>query len=283
MRAVIGTFPTFATQVMLADLYTITLVTGTVLRWTSADTNITANGFTYLSTGPLVKRGRTRLTTGLEVDTLDVTLMTGETTTILGLPIPQAASNGALDGALLKLERAYMTTTWGSVNCTVHLFEGRVAEVSPSHTEVRLAVKSLLELLNQKWPRNLYQPSCSHQLYSPGCGVIRAAFQVSGTASGGSTTQINWTGGGKPSGWWDLGVVTFLSGANAGARRTVKASTPASTLDLALPLPFPVGAGDSFTVVPGCAKDLASCGAAKFNNLARFRGFPWVPKPETAR
>lgn len=281
MRSVVGTFPTFATQVMLADLLTITLVSGTIMRLCSGDTNITAFGFTFSSAGALFKRGKTRLTTGLEVDVLDITLMTGETTSILGLPIPQAASNGALDGATVKLERAYMTTTWGNVDCTVNLFEGRVAEVSPSHTEVKLSVKSLIELLNMQWPKNLYQPSCGHQLYGTGCGVIRSSFQVNGTATGGTTTQINWSGGGKPAGWFDLGVVTFITGANAGARRTIKSST-GSTMSIALPLPFPVAAGDAFQVVPGCDKSFPTC-LTKFNNLARFRGFPWVPKPETAR
>lgn len=281
MRSVVGTFPTFATQVMLADLLTIALVGGTIMRLCSGDTNITAFGITFSCAGALFKRGKTRTTVGLEVDVLDVTLLTGDSTTLLGLPIPQAASNGALDGATVKLERAYMTTTWGNVDCTVNLFEGRVAEVSPSHTEVKLSVKSGLELLNIQWPKNLYQPSCGHQLYSPGCGVIRSSFQVSGTATGGTTTLINWSGGGKPAGWFDLGVVTFLTGANAGARRTIKSST-GSAMSLALPLPFAVGSGDAFQVVPGCDKSNPTC-LAKFNNLARFRGFPWVPKPETAR
>ncbi len=36
--------------------------------------------------------------------------------------------------------------------------------------------------------------------------------------------------------------------------------------------------GDAFTVYQGCDHTMATC-KAKFNNLANFRGFPFVPPP----
>jgi len=288
VRAVAGTFPTWSEQIALADLWTITLRDGTVLRWTSADVPILAGGATF-QTGPLIRRGSTRLTSTLEVDTLDVTFETGGAAggvTLGGIPFPHAAANGALDGATVKLERAFMAE-WGAVAATVHLFEGRVAGVEPKHTEVAVQVKSLLEVLDAKWPRNLYQPTCNHQLYGQGCGVPRSAHQVAGTATGGSATRIDWATG-KAAGHYDQGVVAFTSGRNAGARRTVKTSTAAG-LTVALPFVCPVQAGDAFTLAPGCSKTpqraagegRPACG--DYGNLARFRGFPWVPPPETAR
>jgi len=288
MRAVKGTFPTWSEAVALADLWTITLINGTVLRWTSADVPLTANGAAY-SLGPIITRGSTRLTATLEVDTLDVTFETGGAQggfTIQGIPFPHAATNGALDGATVKLERAFMAQ-WGVVSATVHLFEGRVAGVEPTHTEVRLQVKSLLEVLDAKWPRNLYQPTCNHQLYGQGCGVVRASYQVTGTATGGSATRIDWATN-KPDGYYDQGVIAFTGGRNAGARRMVKTS-PTTGLTVALPFTYPIQAGDTFTVAPGCTKsNVRPAGEARpscteFNNTARFRGFPWVPPPETAR
>jgi len=47
------------------------------------------------------------------------------------------------------------------------------------------------------------------------------------------------------------------------------------------PLPFAPNAGDAFTAYPGCDKTQNTC-TAKFNNLANFEGFPYVPAPETA-
>lgn len=37
-----------------------------------------------------------------------------------------------------------------------------------------------------------------------------------------------------------------------------------------------------FTAYPGCDKTNGSGGCAKFANTARFKGFPFVPVPETA-
>jgi len=278
MRKVTGTFPTWSESIALADLWTITTITGTTLRWTSADIPITAGGYTF-DTGPLIKRGNTRITSTLEVDTLNVTIETGESVSLGGIPFAHAAANGALDGATVKLERAFMQT-WGTVAATVHLFEGRVAGIDPKHSEVVLQVKSLLELLNVQWPRNLYQPGCNHQLYGNGCGLSRSSYQVSGTATGGTATRINWSTG-KAAGYYDQGVIVFTSGRNLGARRTIKKSD-ASGLDIALPLPYAPLSGESFTVAPGCDKTHTTC-SSKFNNLTRYRGFPWVPPPETAR
>lgn len=63
---------------MMADLYTFTLVTGEVYRWTSADTDLVLNGDFFSCNGPIIERGNTRLKTGLEVDTLDITLGFGD-------------------------------------------------------------------------------------------------------------------------------------------------------------------------------------------------------------
>jgi uncharacterized phage protein (TIGR02218 family) len=268
----------FTEQIGLADLWTITTITGTVLRWTSLDIPITTGGYTY-SCGPIMKRGNTRITSSPEVDTLSVTIETGDSITLGGIPFSHAAANGALDGASVKLERAFMKT-WGEVNAVVHLFEGRVSGIDPKHTEVAIEIKSLLETLNSKWPRNLYQPACNHQLYGAGCKVIRENYQVTGTATGGTTTRINWNPN-KDAEYYDQGVIVFTSGQNVGARRTIK-TQDSTGLTVALPLQHAVKSGDRFTVVPGCDKTHDTC-RGKFQNLTRYRGFPWVPKPEMVR
>ena len=47
-----------------------------------------------------------------------------------------------------------------------------------------------------------------------------------------------------------------------------------------MPLPNVPAVGDTFSVFPGCDKTKTTC-AGKFSNIARFRGFPFVPVPET--
>lgn len=264
-------------EMILAELYTVTMATGAVYRWTDGPAPITFQGQTFSALGPIISRGRSKVTAKLEVATLDVTLK-GQV--LLGsTPITAAAANGALDGARVLVQTVPMATYGDTSLGAVVVFEGRVSGVRPSTTEVVLSLKSDLETLNTAWPRNLIQPGCTNQLFDAGCQVPRSAYLVNGTATGGTTSSVV-AALGRPAGWFDLGVITFTSGALIGVQRAVKA-WDGTTLTLGLPLPA-LPAGCAFQIVPGCDKTKGTCGA-KFSNLARFRGCPYVPRPEAVR
>ncbi|MGV0960108.1 MAG: DUF2163 domain-containing protein [Limnohabitans sp.] len=273
-----------STQFIMADLYTITLATGTVLRYTGADVDITYGGNTYSARGPLIRRGQVRTVLGLEVDTLGITVMASATNgdhLLEGEPFIPAALKGALDGASVLLQRAFLTD-WGQPPVgAVVLFSGRASDMSGKRTELNGDIKSDLELLNTKLPRNIYQASCLHTLYDAGCAANKADLTVSGSVTGNNGTgQWIQSGLSVTSGWFDQGVITFSTGPNAGQRRTVKAYA-SGQFWFALPLSNVPTVGDAFTVYPGCDKTQATC-QSKFNNLSRFRGFPYIPIPETA-
>lgn len=268
-------------QFLMADLYTFTLQSGQVLRYTSADINITVAGNVFSASGPRLKRGRTRLAIGVEVDTLDVSIFAGGNDTVNGQPFIAYAVRGGLDGATLKLERAFMAS-WGDTSAgALLLFSGRVSDVAGSRTECRLKVKSDIELLNINMPRNLYQPACILTVYDSNCAANRAAMTVTGTVASVAGISRFGTGLTQAAGWFDQGVIVFASGANAGIQRTVKAFAADRSVSIALPFPAPVSVGDTFSIVPGCDKTQATC-QTKFGNLPRFRGAPYIPAPETA-
>ena len=68
---------------------------------------------------------------------------------------------------------------------------------------------------------------------------------------------------------------------NAGVVATVKYVVAGTSLTLMYPLPEPPAAGDAITVYQGCDHTMGTCGA-KFDNLANFRAFPFVPPPQMA-
>jgi uncharacterized phage protein (TIGR02218 family) len=264
----------------MADLYTFTLAGGAVLRYAAADTDIRVGATLFAGNGPLFTRGATRVVLGIEVDSLDVTVAANDTHLVGGVPFLQAVTTGAFDGALLTVERAFMAT-WGDTSAGASiLFSGRVAETTASRTEAKLTARSDLELLNIKMPRNLYQPGCVHTLFNAGCALTKAAWAVNTATSSGSTASVLNCGLVQAAGYFDLGTVTFTGGPNAGVSRTIKSYTP-GVLTLSYPLPKPPTLGDTFTAYPGCDKKQTTCGV-KFVNLGSFRGFPYVPVPETA-
>jgi hypothetical protein len=80
---------------------------------------------------------------------------------------------------------------------------------------------------------------------------------------------------GKPTGWFDWGVLKFLTGQNRGRAVEVQVHVGGS-LTLAMPLPYPSQAGDVFQLHTGCDKSRETC-FAKFNNILNLRGEPDVP------
>lgn len=265
-------------QFLMADLYTFTLAGGTILRYTGADVAITSGGNTF--SPATIERGTVREIVGVEVDSLEMQLYFGLNDLVLGLPWPHFARNGGLDGARLLLEKAFLSDWLAAPAGALTRFTGRVSDVTPGRTGIALTVKSDLELLNISMPRNLYQSSCLHALYDAGCALAKAAFGANSSVSAGSDARQVLCGLAQAAGYFDQGTITCTSGANNGITRTVKRYTP-GVLTLSVPLPGAPGVGDTFTAYPGCDKSQMTC-TATFGNKANFKGFPYVPVPESA-
>jgi uncharacterized phage protein (TIGR02218 family) len=231
-------------------------------------------------TDPIIKRGATRSVIGVEVDTLNVSLLLNSDVEVNGIPLAKFAMEGGFDGARLELDRSF-AASWTAEACgSLNLFTGRVAEVTVTGTEVQLTVNSDLELLNVQMPRNVYQDQCIHTVYDPGCGLSPAAFTVTAnTTSGSSRTLINCNLA-QSNGYFDLGTVTFTTGSNAGESRTVKRYTTGALVP-SFPLPYVPAAGDLFTAKPGCDGLRATCNT-RFSNEANIRIYPYIPVPEAA-
>lgn len=270
---------------IMADCYEVTLFNGTVYRWSTVDYPLTVEShiYSYPPDAPVVTRGPVREVVGLEVDKLKVTLGVGDDGfTIGGYQLPQLARNGLFDGAQVIVYRAFMSTP-GTVVGSIVRFSGIVSTVTPEPTAVVLNVKSDLQLLQRKMPRNLFQPGCSHVLFDAGCALVRASFVVSGTVGSAATVVSIPTSLTQATDYFSQGVMIFSTGANTGARRSVKSFVHASGVVVpTIALPYAPANGDAFTIIPGCDKRQTTC-ETKFSNLAHFRGFPYIPKPEAAR
>jgi uncharacterized phage protein (TIGR02218 family) len=284
-------------QFYKADLFTFTLADGTPLRYGAGDRDIVAGGNAFPAggqTGPWFDRRDNRAKChwkiGVEVDQLVFDVLPGSAT-VHGLPFLVACRLGIFDGAELALDYAFMPTYGDTSAGTVNAFAGRVAEIDAGRSVARFTVNSHLELLNLNLPRNLYMPGCVNTLGDASCGVNLAAFAAAGVTSGAIGSQVYGlatTSLGAPSDYYDLGKITITSGANAGLWRSVKQYIHLwdgvnSLVQFTSPFPSPVEIGASFVIYPGCNKMLTDPnGCPKFANEARFRGFPFVPVPETA-
>lgn len=265
---------------LMADCYTLTLASGSVLRFTSFDVSLSFGGNTWSASGPVIERGNTRTVIGLEVDTLELRISPKDTDLVGAQSWFQAACSGALDGATLILQRAFIEAA-PTVVGMLKMFVGDVAPITIDRMTIAMTCNSPLQLLNTKLPRNLYQAGCQHTLFDSGCALSSAAFAVTGTVTGAATRTGFTASMGNPDGWFDLGSLQFTGGALAGTRRSVKRWS-GGAIALLNPLPAAPAITDAFTVWPGCDRSKATCESAKFNNLVNFKGYPFVPVPETA-
>ena len=276
----LAAFLNSTTQVYMADLFTFTLSGGGILRYTSADVAVVVNGITYAA-GPVITRGKTKVAVGIAVDTMDVTVSADSTVTVGGKPLLQFIAAGGLDGARLALDRAFAAAPGASWVGTLGLFAGRVSDTGITRYSATVTVASDSELLNSMIPRNVYQPGCTNTLFDGTCGQAKASYAAAATATSASSVAntVFSTGLAQATGYFDLGWAVGVTGANAGIGRTIKAQA-GGVLTSVQPWPSAVTIGDTFTVYPGCDKSQATC-SSKFSNLARFRGYPYVPAPET--
>ncbi len=268
-----------------ADLYTFTLANGAgVLRYASTDTPVTANGVTF-GLGPLCQDGGVDSQRGVHVSTVDITLYADERHTVAGKPFLDFVEDYGLDGAAVKIERAFAASfadmaSAGPVGTYIR-FGGKVAEAQTlGATQVVVQAASWLDLLGANLPADTYQTSCLNTLGDARCGVALAGYGAAGQVVAGTNATTFATALTQPSGWFSLGKVAFTSGANTGATVTVKTFDSAGNVQLVAPLQSVPQAGDAFTAYPGCALSMADC-TSKFANLARFRGQPFIPAPST--
>lgn len=264
-------------SIFMVELYTLTLRGSQTYRWGTADVAVRYGLDTWFP-GPIIERGSVRTTLGLGVVTCDVSVYATDAVTVLGTPLLLAARRGVLDGAELRIERAFTASPDLPIAGTVHVFEGRVANVEILTHVAHLSLKSHTELLDSNFPVDVYQPGCLRKLYSPACGANKASSSTVVTVGAGSTRN-QLACGVDGSGVFELGEIVGLTGPNAGVGRTVKRHTAESLL-LSYALPEAPLPGDTFKVFKGCDKTQATCNS-RFPG-ARFKGFPFVPKPETA-
>jgi uncharacterized phage protein (TIGR02218 family) len=271
-----GLRPIADSPLLTAECFTIWLSTGTVLAYTDLDASVSLNGFTYLANSVLISGLKYKASCGVNVDSQQVMIFARPTDTIGGIPFLQAIQQGVLDGAAIQREKVFFSD-WSTPIGSVVLFKGRVAQIdSIGRTSAQVTVASDLVLLDIDMPRNVYQADCQHVLFDAQCGLAAGTYSTAGAVGAGSTqTLINWEAAAPE---YQQGTIAFTSGVNTGANLTIKSANE-SCLVLSYPLPYPPATGDAFVATFGCDRTMHTC-ENRFNNLCKFRGFPFVPPPQ---
>jgi uncharacterized phage protein (TIGR02218 family) len=182
---------------------------------------------------------------------------------------------GTWDGARFQLlEVNYEDLTMGHNT----LLTGEFGQLTRKANTFVAELRGLMFKLQNNIGR-VVTASCDADLGDARCGVDLEALRVSGTVTTGAS-QIAFTASAmaQAADYFTYGVVTWVTGDNAGRSMEVKQHQAGGVFTLQLDMPHAIDVGDTFTAVPGCNK-VGRDGDCKnkFSNYGRFRGFEDVP------
>jgi uncharacterized phage protein (TIGR02218 family) len=154
-----------------------------------------------------------------------------------------------------------------------------VRDTKISTNEARITVVSASYKFETALPLNAFSPSCSNTLYDIKCGLFQGSHQMAALTGGPGDTNFKFTVYGITADY-ALGTVEFVEGPNLGVKRTIiEVDVPSETVTVSQPFPVQPS-GEEVRVIKGCDRKLSTC-TTRFANQLNFRGFPYVPNPES--
>ena len=295
-----------------ADLFMITLPTGTVFYATSGQWDITLTAYnpstglgtpgwtgamTTFKSSAYGRWSRGAVTSeasfSCSANTMSMMCIAQQPVAYPGatIGILNAAFNGLFDAALVVVYTAYMPTYGDTTKGIETKFSGTIkslADINRISAEFECA--DAMYFLNQKVPARLFQSNCPWGFCDANCTLNPATYTANFTAKTGSTqvTLTPVTAFTQAAGWATQGVVKCTGGANVGLSQTVVLHDGSGNLQMMNPWLLPVTAGDTFSVIAGCSKQISACksrktaAGASVDNSLYFGGFPFIPPPTSS-
>lgn len=262
-----------------AQTWTITRVDGEVFAFTSLDRPLVFRGVSHQPCASLTATATEQSTT----------IGANGSMELLGIISDVGISerdlyNGLFDFARFEIWMVPWENNGGET--PFRLMAGTTGTMSHGVDGFKFEVLTSSAQLRQRALLEVFSPSCRYGFGStldPRCPVNLAAITATGTvtsttvpaASNAATRRVVIDSGrAEADGHFDLGILTFTGGANAGASSEIK-RFEGGVFVLWSPLLFPIAIGDTYSATPGCNKSPAD--HLRFNaDMIDFGGFPHV-------
>lgn len=230
---------------------------------TKANPGVVTSPLHGLATGDTVTITEVVGMTNVNGNTYTVTVITDNT---FSIGVNSAGYSTYLNSGVAKIPE----TSW-------NYRKGRIGQVNTSGQMFSSELLGLAKKLEKPLTRT-YTAACPAILGDSECGVSLAGYTITGTiesvdASGLVITDTaNIT---EAINTYAYGLITMTSGDSSGYSMEVKSST-VGTVTLQQRLPYGVAASDTYSLIQGCDKSLATC-RDTFSNVVNFQGFPHMP------
>lgn len=255
-----------ASSASLCKVWEMTRLDGTIFRFTEHDRDLVVGGETYYATASF---DPSSIKGAADMSVSDMDVVGAFDTELISA---RDLLGGVFHGASFWVGEVLWDAPEEGVDVQQFGWLGRVREIGGKFVaELRGPAEVLQQTIGE-----VYQPTCRATLGDARCGI--SLVPESTTVSSVTTRRVFSTTNVTPVfpvGTWQLGTVTFTSGANAGISMDVYL-VEGNTLTLMMPMPFDIAPGDTLDVTVGCDKSLATCRDV-FHNVLNFRAEPHVP------
>jgi hypothetical protein len=165
-------------QVKVAEIYDVTLNNGAVYHYTSHSQDIIWNAANDIYEAVPIRRDSIQSSIDLEVNVVDIQLQN------ISGDLFNKLQNNTLNGVKVVIKRILWDQPYAA-DMELTYFIG-TADVSFDRKILTLSCKSILDSLNIRVPRDIYQEPCNKRLFDGGCTLVQDDFKYTGVISTGS-------------------------------------------------------------------------------------------------
>jgi len=251
-----------------------------VFGWTEHDESVTIAGVAYIA-GAGLQTSSTHSTNDFSVDTLDVTIF-------MAVSTETEIAAGIWDNAeVTAFEYNWASPPTALDNQVNILRYGNLGEITRQNNVLTAEIRGLSQRLVRRIGCQ-YSPTCpwyhaqwngSTYVSSVECGIDLTSFIKTGTITSiinDGTLEFCDSAQAEANDYFNEGLITFTSGANAGITREVREWHDVKRFALYRPFSFPAAVGNSYVAVRGDDKTFETC-KTDFDNGLNFGAFPHLP------
>ena len=229
-----------------------------VERYTSYAEDVAFRGYTYEARP--IKRSDFKMSKDYKATRVSVTAPISNIVQqfIASAPIPEIE---------LKIIRSFLNDI---DNSYIVLFQGYIIDVSLKANIATIQAENNIDM-KLVLPKFVFQSRCNNKLFDDICSLQAIDWKLETTVTVSGSTLQSSDFANYPDGWFTFGYIEKnndfrLITNHIGNTVTLQMPFPSSTLQ----------SGQSIYAYPGCDKSATTC-RDKFNNLANFTGFPYIP------
>lgn len=242
---------------------------GLVVGLTEADHEVTIDGVVYT---PGFDLSEIAFSAGLAVDNFEISI-TPDSGSVFDLAEFLA---GRWDNSKFVIFECNHKAPADGVNV---LRRGTTGQTGESRTGYSMEFRSLKQALQQTLGE-VTTKTCRARLGDERCKVDLAPWtHTYAVTAVSSRRSFTCSAAVEAADYYKEGVAHGADAANDGYEQKVK-TFAAGVFELALPMPFDVVIGDTFTFIAGCQKRLTEDCKTKFSNVLNFQGEPHIPGPD---